>query len=89
MLRELRTQYHLDEFDTTKEHVVKILVYAALLLLLVSHELLALVTECADDSAVFPPERLAATFQSHAQLILDDLGEYLDYSPPPLLERLI
>jgi len=36
---------------------------------------------------VFPPERWAATFRSHAQLILHELGEYLGYSP--LLERLI
>jgi len=68
---------------------VKILVYAALLSLLVSRELLALVTECADVDAVFPPGRWAATFRSHAQLILNDLGEFLEYSPPPLLERLI
>jgi putative transposase len=26
---------------------------------------------------------------SHAQLIFHELGEYLGYSPPPLLERLI
>ena len=42
-----------------------------------------------DDEIVFPPERWAATFRSHAQLILHKLGEYLGYSPPPLLERLI
>ncbi len=89
MFRELKTQYGLDEFDTTKEHVVKILVYAALLSLLVSRLLLSLVTECADDDAVFPPGRWAATFRSHAQLILNDLGEFLGYSPPPLLEWLI
>jgi len=47
------------------------------------------VTECADDDAVFPPGRWAATFRSHAQLILNDLGEFLSYSPPPLLDRLI
>jgi len=35
------------------------------------------------------PGRWAATFRSHAQLTLDDLGEYLGYSPPPLLERTI
>jgi putative transposase len=68
---------------------VEILVYAALLSLLVSRELLALVTECADDGAIFPPGRWAATFRSHAQLILSDLGEFLGYSPPPLLDRLI
>ncbi|ELY55996.1 putative ISH8 transposase [Natronococcus amylolyticus DSM 10524] len=45
-------------------------------------------TEQADDDLVFPPERWAATFRSHAQLILHELGEYLSYSPPPLLERL-
>ena len=86
---ELKTQYELDEFDTTKEHIVKILVYAALLSLLVSRDLLALVTDYTDDDIVFPPGRWAATIRSHAQLILHELGEYLGYSPPPLLERLI
>ena len=89
LFRELKTQYDLDEFDTSKEHVVRILLYAALLSLLVSRSLLDLVTEQADSEIVFPPERWAATFRSHAQLILHELGEYLGYSPPPLLERLI
>ena len=89
LFRELKTQYDLDEFDTSKKHIVEILVYAALLSLLVSRELLDLVTEQADDEIVFPPERWAATFRSHAQLILHRLGEYLGYSPPPLLDRLI
>jgi hypothetical protein len=89
LFRELKTQYDLDEFDTSKEHIVEILVYAALLSLLVSRELLDLVTEHADDEIVFPPERWAATFRSHAQLILHRLDEYLGYSPPPLLDRLI
>lgn len=89
LFRELKTQYELDEFDTSKEHVVRILLYAALLSLLVSRDLLDLVTEQADEEIVFPQERWAATFRSHAQLILQELGEYLGYSPPPLLERLI
>jgi putative transposase len=89
LFRELKTQYELDEFDTSKPHVVKILLYAAMLSLLVSRDLLDLVTEHADDEIVFPPERWAATFRSHAQLILHELGEYLGYSPPPLLDRLI
>jgi putative transposase len=63
--------------------------YAALLSLLVSRDLLDLITEQADDEIVFPPERWAATFRSHVQLILYELGEFLRYSPPPLLERLI
>jgi len=89
LFRELKTQYELDEFDTTKKHIVKILLYAALLSLLVSRDLIDLVTEQTDDGIVFPPERWAATFRSHAQLILHELGECLGYSPPPLLERLI
>jgi PAS domain S-box-containing protein len=44
LFRELKTQYELDEFDTIKEHVVKILLYAALLSLLVSRVLLDLLT---------------------------------------------
>jgi putative transposase len=89
LFRELKMQYELDEFDTSNADVVEILLYAALLSLLVSRDLLDLVTEEADDEIVFPPERWAATFRSHAQLILHELGEYLGYSPPPLLERLI
>ncbi|MFC4986269.1 IS4 family transposase [Saliphagus infecundisoli] len=89
LFRELKTQYELDEFDTSNPVVVEILLYAAVLSLLVSRDLLDLVTEEADDEIVFPPERWAATFRSHAQLILHELGEHLGYSPPPLLERLI
>jgi putative transposase len=66
LFRELKTQHELDEFDTSDPDVVKILLYAALLSLLVSRELLDLVTEQADDEIVFPPERWAATFRSHA-----------------------
>jgi len=82
-------QYELDEFDTSNPAVVKILLYAALLSLLVSRELLDPVIKRAADEVVFPPERWAATFRSHDRLILQELGEYLGYSPPPLLERLI
>ena len=88
LFRELKTRYELDEFDTTKKHIVEILVYAALLTLITSRTLLDLVTEYAEDDAVFPPERWAATFRSHAQLILHDLSQHLGYSPPPLLERM-
>jgi len=89
LFRELKTQYELDKFDTTKPHIVEILIYAALLSLVVSRELLSLVIEHADDDTVFPPERWAATFRSHAQLILNNLRQFLGYSPPPLLKRLI
>jgi len=53
LFRELKTQYDLDEFDTSNEDVVKILLYAALLSLLVSRELLELVTEQAGDGSCF------------------------------------
>ena len=86
MFRELKTQYELDEFDTSNPDVVEILPYAALL---VCRELLDLVTEQADDEIVLPSERWTATVRSHAQLILHELGEFLGYSPPPLLKRLI
>ncbi|OYR38541.1 hypothetical protein DJ81_17650 [Halorubrum sp. Hd13] len=89
VFRELKTQYNLDEFDTRNEHVVKILLYVAILLPPLSRDMLDLVTDQADEEIVFPTERWAATFRSHAQLIRHELGEYLGYSPPPLLERLI
>ena len=86
---ELKTQYELDEFDTSDKHVVNILLCAALLSLLVSRDLLDLISEQADDELVFPTERWAALFRPHAQLTIHELGEYLGYSSPPLLERLI
>jgi len=89
LFREVKTQYKLDEFDTTDPAIVEILVYAVLLSLLVSRDLLGLVIEVADDEIIFPPERWAATFRSHAQLILSKHGEFLGYSPQSLLERLI
>jgi len=89
LFRELKTQYELDEFDTSDPAVVEILVYAALLSLLMSRDLLELVTELSDDAIVFPSERWAATFRSHAQLILSKPGEFSGYSPRLLLERLI
>ncbi len=88
-LRELKTQYALDEFTTSKSHIVEILLYAALLSLLVSRDLLDMVTEVAGDEIVFPPERWAATLRLHAQLMLHELGSHLGYSQPPLLKRLI
>jgi putative transposase len=50
---------------------------------------LDLVTGQADDEIVVPPKRRAATVRSHAQPVLHELGEYLGYSPPLLLERSI
>ncbi len=47
----MKLSTELDEFDTNNPDVVKILLYAALLSLLVSRELLDLVTEQADDES--------------------------------------
>jgi len=88
LFRELKSRYELDEFDTTKKHVVEILVYAALLTLLLSRELLDLVSEYAADEVVFPPERWAAVFRSHAQPFLHELSQYLGYTPPPLIDQM-
>jgi hypothetical protein len=63
-------------------------VYAALLTLLAGRELLDLVSEHAADEAVFLSECWAATFRSHAQLILHGLSQYLSYPPPPLIDRM-
>ena len=68
---------------------MEILLYAAVLTLLVSRELLELVIEHADDDAVFPPERWACDRKVAAQRILKRLSNYLGYSPPPLLERMV
>ncbi len=65
LFRELETQYEPDEFDTSDSAVVDIRVYAALSSLLVSRDLLVLVTEITDDEIVFSPERWAATLSNH------------------------
>lgn len=69
LFRELKTLYELDEFDTTNPTVVEIRLYAAVLTLLVSRELLELVIKCADDEAVFPPERWVCDQKVAAQQI--------------------
>ncbi|MFB1066761.1 IS4 family transposase [Natrinema sp. H-ect4] len=89
LFRKLKTQCELDEFNMSNPVAVEILLYATFLSLLVSRDLVELGIEQADDEIVFSPERWAATFRSHAQYILNGLGEYLGYSLPPLLERLI
>jgi len=60
-------QYELDEFDASKERVVRILLYAGLLSLQMSRDLLDLVTEQVNNEIVFPPERQVTTFRSHAR----------------------
>ncbi|SFJ74342.1 hypothetical protein SAMN05443661_1726 [Natronobacterium gregoryi] len=61
LFRELKTRYELDELDTTKEHVVEILLYAALLSLLASRESLDLATEQANDGIAAVSDRQTRT----------------------------
>ena len=88
LFRELRKLYDLDGFDTSNPAVVQIRLYASVLTLLVSRELLALAIEHADEDAVFPSERRVCDRKVAAQRILKRLSNYLDYSPPPLLDRM-
>jgi putative transposase len=37
---------------------------------------------------VFPSERWAATFRSHAQLIIHELSQHLGYTLPSLIDRM-
>jgi IS4 transposase len=69
---ELKRRCELNEFNAAKKHVVEILAYAALLTLLVSRELLDVENEYAEDEAMFPSERWALTFRSHAQFIFHE-----------------
>lgn len=68
---------------------MKILLYSEFLSLIVGPDLLELVTEQADNELVFPTERWTATFRSHAQLVLHELGGYSGYSTSLLFKRLI
>ncbi|ELZ02165.1 transposase [Natrialba aegyptia DSM 13077] len=72
---ELKMQYKLDEFDTTKKHIVEILLYAVLLSLVVSRDLLGLVIEHADGGSCCAGT-LGSNFRLHAKLILRELREY-------------
>ena len=67
----LKTQYGLDEFDTSNPDVMDILLYAALLSLLVSRELLDLVTcERFDDTPT-------QTQKTPCEILVYTGGEYV------------
>ncbi len=89
LFRELETQYELNAFDTTKNYIGEILLYAALLSLVVSRDLLGLVIEHAEDGVVLLPERWTRDRKVATQLVLHELMGYFRCSPPPLLVWLI
>jgi putative transposase len=64
LFREMKSRYSLEKFDTSKEHIVKIQIVAALLTLVVSRailrELVDHAEECGEECS-FPTERWATT----------------------------
>jgi len=91
LFRELKSRYALEEFDTSKEHIVKIQITAALLTLVVSRAILRVLVDHAEErgeDVSFPTERWASTFRSYAQLILMELAELYGFPPPNIPELL-
>lgn len=87
LFRELKSQYALGEFETTKPHIVRIQVLAALVTLVVTRAILRVLVDHAeerDDQVVFRRERWARTVQSVAQLLLRELATSYGYPPPNL-----
>lgn len=91
LFRELKSRYSLEEFDTSKEHIVKIQITAALLTLVVSRAILRVLVDHAEErgeECSFPTERWATTFRSYAQLILMELADCYGFPPPNIPELL-
>ena len=91
LFRELKSRYGLEEFDTSKAHIVKIQITAALLTLVVSRAILRVLVDHAEErgeDATFPTERWATTFRSYAQLILMELADLYGFPPPNIPELL-
>jgi putative transposase len=79
LFRELKLRYSLEEFDTSKEHIIKIQIVEALLTLVVSRAILRELVDHAEergDQCSFPTERWATSFRSYAQLILMELADF-------------
>jgi IS4 transposase len=90
LFRELKSRYSLEQIDTSKAHIVKIQIVAALLTLVVSRATLRLLVDHADgrgEECSFPTERWATT-RSYAQLILMELADWYGVPPPNILELL-
>jgi IS4 transposase len=67
LFRELKSRYALEEFDTSKEHIVKIQITAALLITSVSRAILRVLVDHAEErgeNVSLPTERWATTFRS-------------------------
>ena len=87
----MKSRYGLEEFDTSKAHIVKIQVTTALLTLVVSRTILRVLVDHAEErgeDATFPTERWAMTFRSYAQLILMELADLYGFPPPNIPELL-
>jgi IS4 transposase len=91
LFRELKSRYGLAEFDTSKEHLVKIQITAALLALVVSRAILRVLvdhTKERGEDATFPTERWPMTFRSYARLILMEPADIYGFPPPDIPELL-
>ena len=91
LFRELKSRYALEKFNTSKEHIVKIQITAALLTLVVSRAILRVLVDHAEkrgEDVSFPTERWATTFRSYAQLILMELADLYGLPPPNIPELL-
>ena len=91
LFRELKSRYALEKFNTSKEHIVKIQITAALLTLVVSRAILRILVDHAEErgeDASFPTERWATTFRSYAQLILMELADLYGFPPSNIPELL-
>jgi hypothetical protein len=91
LFRELKSRYVLEKFDTSKEHIVKIQITAALLTLVVSRAILRVLVDHAEERGEyvsFPTELWATTFRSYAQLIQMELADLYGFPPPNIPELL-
>lgn len=72
LFRQLRSHARLDELPTSKEHVAKILIYASIIALLVSREILRELRE-RDPGGFYPASRFQAVFEAFARPALHAL----------------
>ena len=86
-----KSRYALEEFDRSKEHILKIQITSALMPLVVSRAILRVMVDNAEkrgEDVSFPTERWATTFRSYARLILMKIADVHDF-PPPNIPKLL
>lgn len=90
LFKELRTHYRLDQLPSAKRVVVEALVYAAILTLIISRQILQALRQLLPDGRSIPPLRWAAIFCGIASDLLGGLLRSLPRrTPPPDVWRLL